>query len=50
MSYVVAVLLLALGVAAVVYGGYDDAPGAQLIGVALVVCAVVLTVRAARRR
>ena len=50
MKYLLAVLVFALGVAAVVAGGYDDAPGAQLIGVVLVIGAIVLAVRAARRR
>ena len=45
MKYLVAILLLVLGVAAVVAAGYDDSPGGQLIGVALVVGAVVLGVR-----
>jgi hypothetical protein len=49
MKYLVAIGVFALGVAAVVFGGYDDAPGAQLIGVVLVIGAVVLAVRAARR-
>lgn len=50
MRYIVAVLVLALGVAAVIGGGYDDSPGGQLIGVVLVIGAIVLAVRAARRR
>jgi len=50
MTYLAAALLVALGAAAVVLGGYDDSPGLQGIGVLLVVGAVVLVVRAARRR
>lgn len=50
MSYTAAVLLAAVGTAAVVFGGSDDSPGLQGIGVLLVVGAVVLAVRAARRR
>ncbi|GAA2187813.1 hypothetical protein [Micromonospora lupini] len=49
MRYVAAILVVALGVAAVVYGGADDSPGLQLIGVLLVVGAVVFAVRTARR-
>ncbi len=53
MSRVLPVLLAALGVAlgvfAVVAGGMDDAPGAQLIGLVLIVGAVVLGVRGIRR-
>ena len=49
MKYLVPILVFVLGIAAVVAGGADDAPGAQLIGVVLVVGAVVLGVRAARR-
>jgi hypothetical protein len=47
--YVLAGLVVALGVVAVVLGGADDSPGLQLIGVLLVVGAVTLGVRAARR-
>ncbi|MEU8298985.1 hypothetical protein AB0C04_17075 [Micromonospora sp. NPDC048909] len=46
---IVALLAVALGVAAVVYGGADDSPGLQLLGAALVVGAVVFGVRTARR-
>ncbi len=49
MRYVLAVLAIVVGVAAVVYGGADDSPGLQLIGAVLVVGAVVFGVRAARR-
>ncbi|MEU4335582.1 hypothetical protein AB0F59_13225 [Micromonospora lupini] len=49
MRYVAAILVVALGVAAVVYGGADDSPGLQFIGVLLVVGAVVFAVRTARR-
>jgi drug/metabolite transporter (DMT)-like permease len=48
-TYVLAVLIVALGVAAVVLGEADDSPGLQGIGVVLVVGAVVLGVRTARR-
>jgi hypothetical protein len=41
--------VLALGVAGVVHGEADDSPGLQLIGVLLVVGAVALGVRTARR-
>ena len=50
MTYLLAALVLALGVAAVVLGESDDSPGLQLIGVVLVVGAVALAVRTARRR
>ena len=49
MKYLVAVLLLAIGVAGVVAGEADDSPGLQLLGVLFVVGAVVLGVRTARR-
>jgi drug/metabolite transporter (DMT)-like permease len=48
--WVAAALLVLLGVAAVVAGGADDSPGLQGIGLLLVVGAVVLAVRTARRR
>lgn len=44
------VLGVALGVSAVAYGEADDSPGLQLIGVLIAVGAVVLGVRALRRR
>lgn len=50
MPYVLAVLLLAVGVAAVVAGGADDSPGLQGLGVLLAAGAVWLAVRTARRR
>ncbi len=48
MKFLVA-LLAAIGVAAIVFGGYDDSPGLQGLGVLVVVDAVALGVRAARR-
>jgi hypothetical protein len=49
MKYLVAVLLVALGIAGIVTGGADDSPGLQLLGVLVIVGAVVLGVRTARR-
>jgi hypothetical protein len=49
-NYLVAVVVLALGVTGIIAGGADDSPGLQLIGLLLVIGAVVLVVRAARRR
>ncbi len=50
-AVVVAVLVVvALGVTGVVLGEADDSPGLQGLGVLLVLGAVVLTVRTARRR
>ena len=49
MNYFAVILAIALGVAVIVYGGHDDSPGAQLIGVLLIVGAVVLGVRMVRR-
>jgi drug/metabolite transporter (DMT)-like permease len=49
MKYFVAILVIALGVAAIVYGGADDSPGGQLIGVLLIVGAVAVVVRMVRR-
>ena len=50
MTYLAALVVFALGVAGMVAGEADDSPGLQLIGVVLMVGAVVLTVRQARRR
>ena len=52
MRYVIAMLPLigvALGVLAIIGGGYDDAPGLQLIGALLILGAVVIAMRTARR-
>ena len=49
MRFLLAILAAAIGVAAVVLGGYDDSPGLQGLGVLVVVGAVVLGVRTARR-
>jgi drug/metabolite transporter (DMT)-like permease len=52
MKYVhvlLAVVAVVFGVMTIVYGGADDSPGAQLIGVVFVVGGVVLGVRAVRR-
>jgi hypothetical protein len=46
---ILAILVIALGVAGIVYGEADDSPGLQLIGVVLVVGALALGVRTARR-
>ena len=47
-TLVVALLLVALGVAGVVAGGADDSPGLQLLGALLIIGAVVLGIRARR--
>ena len=49
-SLAVALALVAVGVAAMVYGGDDDAPGLVLIGILLIGGAAVVGVRALRRR
>jgi drug/metabolite transporter (DMT)-like permease len=49
MKFVLAGLIAVLGVAAFLYGGADDSPGAQLIGVVLVLGAAAFSVREARR-
>jgi hypothetical protein len=46
---VVALLAIALGVAAIVYGEADDSPGGQLIGVLLIVGTIAVCVRITRR-
>jgi len=50
MKFFLAILAAAIGVAAIVFGGYDDSPGLQGLGVLVVVGAVVLGVRTAQRR
>jgi drug/metabolite transporter (DMT)-like permease len=50
LPHIAALLVIALGVAAVVLGGADDSPGLQLIGVLLVVGTVVTAVRAGYRK
>ena len=49
MKLLLAILAAAIGVAAIVFGGYDDSPGLQGLGVLIVVAAVVLGVRTAQR-
>jgi hypothetical protein len=49
MNYVLAVLAIAIGVAGVVFGEFDDSPGLQLIGAVLVAGAVAFGVRTALR-
>jgi drug/metabolite transporter (DMT)-like permease len=49
MTYVVAVLAIAIGVAAVVAGEADDSPGLQLMGVVLVIGAIAVGARTALR-
>jgi hypothetical protein len=49
MSYVVAILVFALGAGGIVAGEADDSPGLQLLGAVLIVAAVALGVRTARR-
>jgi hypothetical protein len=48
MTYLIALLATALGVAGML-GEADDSPGLQLIGVVLIVGAVALGIRTARR-
>ena len=54
MTYVVVVLgtlvVVALGIAGVVYGESDDSPGLQLLGAVLIVGAVAAGVRVAQRK
>jgi len=49
LAVVAALLATGIGVAAVVLGEADDSPGLQLLGVLVVVGAVALGVRTARR-
>lgn len=49
MKYLVVILVIALGVAGIVYGGVDDSPGGQLLGILLIVGAVAVGVRIAVR-
>lgn len=48
LTYVAAVLLVAVGVAAMVFGEGDDSPGLQGIGLLMIVGAVAIAVRTAR--
>lgn len=50
MRWLGAAVLLVLGVAAVVAGGWDDSPGLQGIGVLLALAAAAVMRRALRRR
>lgn len=50
MRYLLAVLAVAIGVAAVLAGGADDSPGLQALGLVLALGAVAFGVRTVRRR
>jgi hypothetical protein len=49
MKYLVVVLAIAIGVAGKVAGGLDDSPGAQLIGVVIIIGAIALGMRTVLR-
>ncbi|MGD6980177.1 MULTISPECIES: hypothetical protein [Citricoccus] len=49
MRWLVCLLVVALGIAAVVLGGADDSPGLQGIGVVLIVSAITFRIRALRQ-
>jgi hypothetical protein len=52
MNYLAAIvitLVVALGIAGIVYGEIDDSPGGQLLGVVLVVGAIAFGVSSVRR-
>ena len=49
LTYLVAVVLAAVGAAGMVAGEADDSPGLQFLGVLVIVTAVVLAIRAHRR-
>ncbi|MEU4626567.1 hypothetical protein AB0G04_42120 [Actinoplanes sp. NPDC023801] len=49
MRYVFVILAVVIGAAAFVYGGADDSPGLQLLGALIVLGAIALAVRRARR-
>ncbi|MEO3924770.1 hypothetical protein ABGB07_13050 [Micromonosporaceae bacterium B7E4] len=44
-----AILAIGIGVAGIVYGGYDDSPGLQLLSALLVIGTIAYGVRVARR-
>jgi hypothetical protein len=50
MQYLLAVLAIVIGIAGIVAGGIDDAPGAQLLGLLLVIGGIALIVRKIVRR
>lgn len=49
-AFAIALLGVAIAIAAVLLGEYDDAPGASLAGILLMLGAFVLAVRTARRK
>lgn len=46
----ISIFLIILGAFVFVYGGYDDSPGAQLIGLVLAVIGIVAIVKAIRNK
>lgn len=49
-SVAIAVVVVAVGIAAMIYGGYDDSPGLWLIGVVLICAAIGFAARSVLRR
>lgn len=49
-SVAIAVVAIAVGVAAMIYGGYDDSPGLWLIGLIIICAAIGFTARGVFRR
>jgi hypothetical protein len=50
MIYILAVVAIVIGIAGFVAGGLDDSPGAQLLGLVLVIGGIALVVRKVVRR
>jgi len=44
------ILAILFGIFMVVYGGYDDSPGGQLLGLFLVIAGIVVMVKSKRKK
>lgn len=49
-KFVFSILAILFGAFLVVYGGYDDSPGGQLIGILLVIIGVVGFIRSRKKK
>jgi drug/metabolite transporter (DMT)-like permease len=44
------ILVILLGAFLIVFGGYDDSPGAQLLGLVLIIITVIFVIRGRKKK
>jgi hypothetical protein len=47
---ILSILAILLGVFLIVFGGYDDSPGAQGLGLILIIATVVMVIRSKKKK